>query len=226
MIQRRATLEFTLDTIPLDMWPSPPDQPSGESGSCITENSYLYMIAGVKTGSDSGSGVEALLSFVRSVGDEGAGVETIIDRILSAFELPTGAIDKSALSVVHTDSDSADGVDTASMSIYFLKADAGAGADSAALQALFALTDSGSGVDASALAVGLALTEAGVGLDSVLAFLRLVAESGLGYDNCSLLGILGRVLIVAVYTRPYRDLKVYTRPYRDLKVMTREAARW
>jgi len=182
--------------------------------------------AGIKTADDSGSGSDAISTLALTLFDSGIGSESLPSRHVMVFESAIGAIDSGSLAVTQEGSDSGSGVELSLKALYLLRADAGAGADSATLQALFGLVDNGSGVESLALQVGLALTEAGVGLDAVLAFLRLLSDSGIGYDDCLLIGVVGRLLAVAVYTRPYRDLKVYTRPYRDLKVTTREGASW
>jgi len=194
-----------------------------DTGSAA-ENSYLHILEGVKDSHETGSGVDTstLTALFQQI-ETGLGAEAVVARALYAKEYPTGAIDLAKVLVAAiTKSETGTGAEASLVSYYQKGAETGTGVDVSTLAAMFTKSDSGSGVEAITLLAAMLVSDTGIGIEEILTYLRKLVDSGVGSEVVQLIGFIGRLMKLKVYTRPYSNLKVHTRPYSNLKVYTAE----
>jgi len=185
---------------------------SSDVGTCSLENSYLHILAGVKSSSDSGSGVDASsLEALFQRAETGAGVEAVIARAIYSKEFPTGAIDLTkVLTATISGEETGTGVEQSLMSFYQKKADSGEGVDSSTLEALFRRGEAGGGVEAITVLAAMLASDSGQSVESVLNFLKKAIDSGEGSEVVQLIGQIGVMMELITYTQAPYDLRVYT----------------
>jgi len=193
-----------------------------ETGTAF-ENSYLHILEGVKTSSDTGAGddVSSSLAVAHLLSDTGSAIDTLIARALFAQEYPAGAIDLATkITAAIAGAEVGIGVELSLLSLSMQRADSGSGSDTSSLLALFTGSDLGAGAEAITLLAAMVAQDTGTSVEAVLAMFKQAVDNGVGAEAVSLIGAVGRAMKLITYVRSYRDLYVYTRQYRDLKVYT------
>ena len=187
-----------------------------------TENSYLKILEGVKTSSDSGSGVEAsemLVSHLRS--DTGAATETVVFRALFAREYPAGAIDLAkALVATLSTTDEGTGSEAARQAVAIEASETGSGSDASALVGSLLAHDTAVATEAVTVLAAMVSQDSGVGIEKVLAYFRQCFDAGEGQEIVQLVGLVGRLMKALQYTSAYRQTAIYTAAYRKVRIWT------
>lgn len=122
-----------------------------DSGSAV-ENSYLHILEGVKSSSDTGSGADSsALSALFQRDEAGAGAEQVIARAIFAKEYPTGAIDlaKVLTAAILGTGETGTGAEASLRAVFFKRDDTGTGTDAHKAISPLSEGDSGAGVDAT-----------------------------------------------------------------------------
>ncbi len=205
--------------------------------SCIKDNESTYgsfyagdavSLKGIGTTdiditrSDTGSGVEAVASKDMIIApDTGSGAEATLEMILVTFETGAGldALIELISAIAKTGSDTGAGAEAAGILVR-RAFDSGVGLEVVLDRLIKNLTDTGVGVDAS----GKALIGADVGaaVEAIVSRILVLTEAGVGAEEVTDWGGVGRAMKLITYLQLYCDLAVYTRPYCDLKVYTSE----
>lgn len=129
-----------------------------------------------KTSSDTGAGVEDLLSRAYILPETGTGSEALGSRLLGVAE--EGGGNEALLTRLLASAQTASGLDFGSL--FFASSDVGLGLDAIlAVGAILTDTDSGSGTDISYLVKVLLSTESGLGTDTVAALIASIISSEL-----------------------------------------------
>ena len=188
-----------------------------------SENSYLKILEGVKTSSDSGSGVDAsaamVVSHLRS--DTGAATETVVSRALFAREYPGGALDlaKALVATLRT-TDEGTGSEAARQAVAIEASETGSGSDASALVGSLLAHDTAVATEAVTVLAAMVSQDSGVGIEKVLAFFRQVFDAGEGQEIVQLVGLVGRLMKALQYTSAYRQTTIYTAAYRKVRIWT------
>jgi hypothetical protein len=193
-----------------------------ETGT-VFENSYLHILEGVKTSSDTGAGddISTELAVAHLLSDTGTAIDAVIARALFAQEYPTGAIDLvKTITAAIAGAEVGIGVELSLLSLLMQRSDSGSGSEASSLLALFTGSDIGAGAEAITLLAAMVAQDTGTSVEAVLAMFKQAIDNGVGAEVISLIGAVGRAMKLITYLRSYRDLYVYTRQYRDLKVYT------
>lgn len=165
-----------------------------DTGSGV-ENSYLHILAGVKSSSDTGSGAEvSALEALFQRGDVGIGVEQVIARALFAKEYPTGAIDlaKVLQATILGTGETGTGAEASLRAVFFKRTETGTGVDAHKEIAPLSEGDSGAGVDALK-EHGVLGADVGAGVDAHKELQPIsVGDSGAGTDLATLMAMFER----------------------------------
>ena len=215
-----------------------------ETGSGVDAILELWH-ATQKYGTDSGAGVEAVLSRAIVIAETGAGAEeALIQAILEATETGAGldavisliqdVLNKYAddvgagvdakvgyPGVVHTRADAGSGAE-AILDRALVIQETGTGADVSLLLAVYEAVDSGTGLDALVALVSAwekISADSGVGDDVVSAKLAQLFETGAGLDATYAMDT-HRMLRVAVVLSQYRKIQAVTSKYRKVQPVT------
>jgi hypothetical protein len=187
-----------------------------ETGGGVDASALLYELSL----SESGAGLDAVVALVDigniiSTSDSGVGVEhyrrTILGEVsslLAEYSLYDAAValEASILTAI-----------AQALQVH----DSGSGIDASVLKVWHDLEDSGTAVEALILTAAILANQTGLGTDKVLDRLIRLVETGTGAEAVLLVGLVGRLMKLLVYTRAYSNLRVYTKPYSDLRVFTK-----
>jgi hypothetical protein len=187
-----------------------------ETGGGVDASALLYELSL----SEAGAGLDAVVALTEigniiSTSDSGVGVEhyrrTILGEVssllaeYSLYDAAT-ALEASILTAI-----------AQALQVH----DSGSGIDASVLKVWHDLEDSGTAVEALILTAAILANQTGLGTDKVLDRLIHLVETGTGAEAVLLVGLVGRLMKLLVYTRAYSNLRVYTKPYSDLRVFTK-----
>jgi hypothetical protein len=187
-----------------------------ESGGGVDASALLYELSL----SEAGAGLDAVVALTEigniiSTSDSGVGVEhyrrTILGEVssllaeYSLYDAAT-ALEASILTAI-----------AQALQVH----DSGSGIDASVLKVWHDLEDSGTAVEALILTAAILANQTGLGTDKVLDRLIHLVETGTGAEAVLLVGLVGRLMKLLVYTRAYSNLKVYTKSFSNLVVYSK-----